>query len=90
MFPSLTHATKDYWQKLDELEARFHKGQISLEELNLQVHNLMEELGEERRRTFRELRAGLNYWFSAQGDKVFGGIILALATCLWVFQISAA
>ncbi len=35
MFPNLIEATKEYWRKLDELEAAYQQGEIPLEEAGL-------------------------------------------------------
>jgi hypothetical protein len=33
MFPNLLEATKEYWRKLDRLEAAYPQGEIPLEEV---------------------------------------------------------
>ena len=56
MFPNLIQATKEYWHKLDQLEAAYQQGEISLEEVDSKVAKLIAELAEERRATFTYFR----------------------------------
>ena len=68
MFPNLLEATHDYWRKLNALEAAYQRGDVSLEEVNQRVPELMAELGEERRAAFRFVWAGLKrFWRGESG-----------------------
>lgn len=57
MGPNLLEATNDYWRQLNELEAAYQRGEVSLEEVDARVKVLIAELGRARRQT-------LNYFFS--------------------------
>ena len=59
MFPNLLEATKEYWRKLDELEAAYQQGEIPLEEVDARVTELMAELAQERRAAFTYFLARL-------------------------------
>ena len=39
MFPNLIQAIKEYWHKLDKLEAAYQQGEIFLEEVDSNPHS---------------------------------------------------
>ena len=84
MFPNLIEATKEYWRKLDELEAAYQQGQIPLKEVDAKVAELMRELAIERRAAFNYLWRGCQHWLMAQREMLIGLAILALVTYSWV------
>ncbi len=83
MFPNLLEATKEYWRKLDELEAAYQQGEISLEEVDARVAELMTELAIERRAAFTYFWHGTQQMLSAQRETLIGLAILALVTYAW-------
>ena len=84
MFPNLLEATKEYWRKLDELEAAYQQGKIPLEEVDARVTELMAELAIERRATFTYLRHSCQHWLTTQRETLISLAILALVTYAWV------
>ncbi|MGK7872464.1 MAG: hypothetical protein AB4426_03890 [Xenococcaceae cyanobacterium] len=84
MFPNLLEATKEYWRKLDELEAAYKQGEIPLEEVDARVAELMAELAQERRAAFTYFWRGWQHWLTAQRETLIGLAILALVTYAWV------
>ncbi len=86
MFPNLFQATKDYWRKLDELEAAYQKGEIPLKEVDARVAYLMAELAQERRAAFAFLWHGWRHWMTTQRETIIGLAILTLVTYAWVLN----
>lgn len=70
MIPNLLEATNEYWRKLNELEAAYQRGDVSLEEVDARVATLMAELGQERRATIRFLMDNLNRLWNEQREIV--------------------
>jgi hypothetical protein len=83
MFIDLFSATKAYWHKLDQLEAAYNNGQISLEEVNLEVKRLMAELGEERRLAFGQIGASMQQLLVRQKESFLGVGLVALSLYGW-------
>ncbi len=83
MLPDLFEATKIYWRKLDNLEARYQRGEVSLEEVDAQVAKLMADLAEERRAIFVQIWRFLQNQLREQGDVILGFTSLILAVYLW-------
>lgn len=84
MFPNLLKATKEYWHKLDELETAYQHGEISLEEVDALVAELMTELAIERRAAFTYFWYGCQHWLTAQRETLVGLAILVLVTYAWI------
>jgi len=84
MFPNLLEATKEYWRKLDRLEAAYQQGEIPLEEVDARVAELMTELVQKRRAAFSYLWHNWQYWLTTQRETLIGLAILALITYSWV------
>lgn len=84
MFPNLIQATKEYWHKLDQLEAAYQQGEISLEEVDSKVAELIAELAEERRATFTYFRHNWQHRLTKQRENLIGLAILAIVTYIWV------
>jgi hypothetical protein len=85
MFPDLFEATKIYWRKLDDLEASYQKGEVSLEEVDAQVAKLMADLAQERRVVFAQVWRSLQNQLSEQREVILGFTSLVLAVYLWFF-----
>ena len=83
MFPNLLQATKEYWRQLDELEIAYQQGEISIDEVDARVADLMAELADERRAAFRYLWHGCLHWITTQKETVISLAILALVTYAW-------
>ncbi|MGF1478625.1 MAG: hypothetical protein ACFB4I_03955 [Cyanophyceae cyanobacterium] len=83
MFPNLLTATKDYWKKLDELEAAYQRGEVSLEEVDRRVSELMAELGRERRAALSCLTDSLRRLWREQHETITGVAFLAILTYAW-------
>ena len=84
MVLNLLEATKEYWHKLDQLEAAYQQGEIPLEEVDARVAELMTELAQERRAAFSYFWHGWQDWLTTQRETLIGLAILALVTYAWV------
>jgi hypothetical protein len=84
MFPNLLEATKDYWRKLDELEAAYKRGEVSLAEVDARVPELMAELGQERRAALDYLFGSWRRLWHEQRETIAGVAFLAILTYSWV------
>lgn len=85
MGPNLLEATNDYWRKLNELEAAYRRGDVSLEEVDAEVKVLMAELGQARRESLSYFLNGLRQTWDAQRELVLGVTLLgSLAYGWWV------
>jgi hypothetical protein len=84
MIPNLLEATNTYWRSLNELEAAYQRGDLSLEEVDAEVKALMRELGRERRASLRLMWASLNRFWQEQRELVFGLGLTGVLTYVWV------
>jgi len=84
MLPNLLEATKHYWHQLNELEAAYQRGEVSTEEVDLRVSQLMAELGQERRATWAFLLHSWNHLWNEQRETIVGGAFFAILTYTWV------
>jgi len=84
MNPNLLEATRDYWHKLDDLEAAYNRGEVSLEYVDRRVQELMEELGAARREAFTAFFSGLSRWVTDNRETVLGGAFIGLLTYGWL------
>ncbi|WP_039725351.1 hypothetical protein [Leptolyngbya iicbica] len=84
----LLQATRDYWRKLDEVEAAYQRGELSVPEVNARVHELMTELGEARRQTFKDLWASLQVTVSQQREAIAGTVAVGLLAYLWLATLA--
>ena len=84
MFPNLLQATKEYWRKLDEVEAAYQQGEISLEEVDTKVAELIAELAQERRAAFTYFRHNWQHRLTTQRENLIGLAILTFVTYVWV------
>ena len=83
MFPNLLDATTTYWRKLDQLEAQYHRGEISLDEVDQRVAELMAELGEARRLSILFVWQSIQRMWSEQRDTVVALGLIALLAYGW-------
>lgn len=88
MFPNLFGATQDYWRKLDRLEARYRRGELSIEEVDAQVQHLMVELGEERRRSLGMMVSLFQDWLTRHRENLILCAAIALLLYGWLLTIS--
>lgn len=86
--PDLIQATRSYWRKLDELEAAYQRGEVSLDEVDARVEMLMAELGEARRETWQFFLAGLGRIWQEQREVIMGLALIGLITYSWVATVS--
>ena len=84
MIPNLVEATQEYWQKLDELEAAYQKGEISIEEVDRQVASLMDELARQRQSFITYFLQSWKHWFSQQKETVVGLAMLGIICYFWL------
>lgn len=84
MLPNLWAATQEYWRKLDALEASYHKGEVSIDQVNAKVAELMAELGEERRATWAYLLSNWSHFWSEQREAIVGTALMGIIAYAWV------
>lgn len=84
MFPNLLEATHQYWQQLNELEAAYQRGDVSIEEVDTRVAELMIELGNQRRATFRALWESSKQFWHEQTELILGGALLGGLSYAWI------
>jgi hypothetical protein len=84
MIPNLLEATNEYWRKLNELEAAYQRGDVSLEEVDARVATLMAELGQERRATIRFLMDNLNRLWNEQREIIVSLGLVGVLTYAWI------
>lgn len=84
MIPNLLEATNDYWHKLNELEAAYRRGEVSLEEVDARVTTLMAELGQERRATVKFLLDNISRIWHEQREIVVGLGLAGVLTYGWI------
>jgi hypothetical protein len=84
MIPNLIEATNDYWRKLDHLETAYQRGEVSLEEVDTRVAELMAELGQTRREAFRYSWHGLRQFWNQQREAIVGTAFLGALTYTWL------
>lgn len=83
MLPNLLEATNEYWGKLDELEAAYQRGEVSIEEVNAKVQSLMAELGRERRAALSYVLNGFFHLCNEQRETIVGIAIVGIITYAW-------
>lgn len=86
MVPNLLSATTTYWRKLDQVEAMYQKGEISLEEVDQRVTELMIELGEARRLSILFLWQSVRRVLDDQRETAIGLLLLVLVTYGWAIS----
>lgn len=84
MIPDLMEATRDYWRKLDELEAAYQRGDVSIAEVNAKVRKLMTDLSRSRRESFAYLFSGIRRVWNEQREAIVGVAGLSVLTYGWL------
>ena len=84
MLPDLISATRDYWRKLDAVEAAYRRHELTAAEVNTQVKALMVELGQTRRQMLRDSWAIAQTFARQQGDAVAGVAALGVLAYVWL------
>ncbi|MBL1179398.1 hypothetical protein [Pantanalinema sp. GBBB05] len=88
MVPNLFEATNNYWQKLNQLEIAYRRGEVSLEEVDTKVEALIAELGRERRATLRFLWYGMQQTWSQQKELILSASILLGLLYIWLARLA--
>ena len=83
MFPNLLEDTKEYWCKLNELEAAYQRGEVSIEEVDGQVKTLMTELGKSRQATLNYVLNSFYHLMNEQRETIVGIAILGVISYTW-------
>lgn len=86
MLPNLLEATTTYWRKLDQLEAMYQRGDISLDDVDRRVTELLAELGEERRLAVMFVWQNIQLVLPHQRDTMVGLGLIALVTYGWALR----
>ncbi len=84
MFFDLIDATRDYWRKLDEVDAAYRRNELNLEEVDARVQSLMVELGQARRKALRDFWATLQVFLQQQREAVTGVAVIGLLAYGWL------
>ena len=84
MIPNLMEATRDYWHQLDELEAAYQRGEVSIVEVNARVKELMTDLGRSRRESLTAFRIGIRRLWDDQREAIVGVAGLSVLTYGWL------
>jgi len=84
MMPNLFQATQDYWQKLDALEAAYQRGDVSIEDVDGRVKELMKELGQERRAALRFFWSNLSRFWREQKETITATALVGMLTYAWI------
>lgn len=82
---NLLEATHEYWYKLNELEAAYQRGEVTLEEVDARVEALMAELGQSRRAAFSYFFSGVRRLWEEQRETIVGVLGLGVLTYGWLF-----
>lgn len=84
MLLNLLEDTNEYWRKLDELEAAYQNGEVSIEEVDAKVQLLMVELGRKRRAALDYVLNGFCHLWNEQRETVIGIAIFGIISYAWV------
>lgn len=84
MIPNLMEATLDYWHQLDELEAAYQRGEVSIAEVNTKVKELMAGLSRSRRESFTYFWSGIRRLWDDQREAIVGVAGLGVLTYGWL------
>lgn len=84
MFPDLIGATRDYWRKLDAVEAAYKRSELTLAEVDAEVKALMVELGQTRRKALRDVWATVQVFLQQQSEAISGVAVIGVLTYVWL------
>jgi hypothetical protein len=87
MFTDLLSAIQDYWHKLDKVEAAYKRDEMTLEEVDAEVHRLMNELGNHRRQALRDFWASFQYFMQQQCEVLAGTAVLGVLAYVWLATV---
>jgi hypothetical protein len=88
MFTDLTEATRDYWKKLDDVEAAYKRDEMTVQEVDAEVQQLMMELGNARRRALKDFWASLQYFVNQQREAIAGVAAIAGLAYVWLVKVT--
>lgn len=88
MFTDLTEATRDYWKKLDDVEAAYKRDEMTIQEVDAEVQQLMTELGNARRRALKDFWASFQVVVNQQREAIAGTAAIAALAYLWIANIA--
>jgi len=88
MFTDLTKATRDYWRKLDEVEAAYKRDEMTLQEVDAEVQRLMTELGNTRRRALKDFWASVQYFVGQQREAIAGTAAIVALAYIWLVNVA--
>ncbi len=83
MFPNLLEDTKEYWCKLNELEAAYQRGEVSIGEVDGQVKTLMAELGKSRQAALNYVLNSFYHLLNEQREAIVGIAVLGVISYAW-------
>jgi hypothetical protein len=84
MLPDLIGATRDYWRKLDEVEAAYRRNELTATEVNAEVKALMIELDQTRRQLLIDSWAIFQTFANQQGEALAGVAALGVLAYVWL------
>lgn len=84
MFPDLIGATRDYWRKLDAVEAAYKRSELTLAEVDAEVKALMVELGQTRRKALRDVWATVQVFLQQQRETISGVAVIGVLAYVWL------
>lgn len=84
MLFDLIGATRNYWRKLDAVEAAYRRNELSLEEVDARVAALMIQLGQARRRALRDFGATLQVFVQQQQEAIAGVAAIGVLAYVWL------
>lgn len=87
MFTDLLSATQNYWRKLDEVEAAYRRDEMTIKEVDAEVHRLMVELGDHRRRALKDFWASFQYFVQQQREVLAGTAVLGVLAYVWLATV---
>ncbi len=90
MFGDLLAATRDYWRKLDEIEAAYQRNELTIEEVDAKVYALIADLGQTRRKALSDSWTAVKVFTQQQRDTLAGAAALGILAYLWVVFNSSA
>jgi hypothetical protein len=84
----LLNATQEYWKKLDAVEAAYQRDELSIEEVDAEVKQLMSDLGSARRRALSDTWARLHLFVSQQREAIAGTVAIVSLAYLWLSTVA--
>ncbi|MGF1460650.1 MAG: hypothetical protein ACFBSG_16695 [Leptolyngbyaceae cyanobacterium] len=85
---NLLQEARSYWRKLDEVEAAYQRGELSIQEVDTRVHQLMADLGQARRRALKDAWASLQVGISAQWETFAGTVAIGVLAVWWLTTVA--